>query len=255
MTDYTPQEIEDALVVVEEASEEAASQGNYELPSGSWQEIGDGYGGVPKEGITLKLRGEDVTLTYEGGKQPREGGGEQVYAVVKVGDQYFRKPGYYMSHDGSYWDGTLFEVEPSVQTVTDYQKKVKPATDYTVKEVEKALLPYVGQSDWSEDLTEEEEEAASNADGWFELKYKLKGQYLGEGESQLTHFTIRGEQVPVEFVANFGGEGQGDDLWIVFKVGDQLFRKDGYYASYGESDYDGDLREVRAVVKAVTVYE
>lgn len=32
------------------------------------------------------------------------------FIVIRVGNQYFRKTGYYASHDGEYWDGPLTEV-------------------------------------------------------------------------------------------------------------------------------------------------
>lgn len=131
-------------------------------------------------------------------------------------------------------------------------------SDYTKDEVERALLPYVGG--YFDDMTEEEEAAAElhdseDGEGWDGLEYKLKGKYLSEGESALTQVTIRGERAPISFVADFGGQGQGDEIWIVFKVGDQLFRKEGYYASHYGSDWDGDLCEVEAVERTVTFYE
>lgn len=48
----------------------------------------------------------------------------------------------------------------------------------------------------------------------------------------------------IELVEEFGGEGQGDDYWVVFKVGDQFFKKNGWYASYDGGELDGDLHEV-----------
>lgn len=42
------------------------------------------------------------------------------YLIFKVGDQYFRKNGYYASHDGEYWDGSFEEVNPVERTVIDW---------------------------------------------------------------------------------------------------------------------------------------
>lgn len=70
-----------------------------------------------------------------------------------------------------------------------------------------------------------------------------------------TEVTLRGEKVPVTNVESFGGEGQGDDKWFVVKIGDQLFRKSGYYASHYGTDWDGAFEEVHPVEKVVTVYE
>lgn len=46
-----------------------------------------------------------------------------------------------------------------------------------------------------------------------------------------------------------GGEGMGDEFWLVLRVHldeDHLIRKDGWYASYDGGYYDGDLNEVEA---------
>lgn len=58
----------------------------------------------------------------------------------------------------------------------------------------------------------------------------------------------------IELIDEFGGEGQGDDYWVVFKVGDQLFRKDGWYASYDGGELDGELYEVEPVEVQRTEY-
>ncbi len=52
-----------------------------------------------------------------------EGEGDQYWAVIKLGDRYFRKEGWYASHDGGYLDGDLFEVEPVEKTITVYEVK------------------------------------------------------------------------------------------------------------------------------------
>lgn len=78
----------------------------------------------------------------------------------------------------------------------------------------------------------------------------------------------RSEPTPVEimrlgkvtFVESFGGEGQGDRMHLVFRLdtvdgSSRLFKKDGYYSSYGGSEYDAELQEVKATEKTVTVYE
>lgn len=64
--------------------------------------------------------------------------------------------------------------------------------------------------------------------------------------------TIQG--VTFEHVESFGGEGDGDTAWVVFKVGDQYFQKDGYYASYDGFYWDGDLYQVESYQKVVTAW-
>jgi hypothetical protein len=77
---------------------------------------------------------------------------------------------------------------------------------------------------------------------------------LGDASPDTTRVTIGGEVYPVEGVDNIGGEGQGEYAAVVFKVGDQLFRKEGYYASHYGTDWDGDLEEVEKYEKTVTAY-
>lgn len=51
-----------------------------------------------------------------------------------------------------------------------------------------------------------------------------------------------------------GSEGDGDYMHVVFKVGDQLFMKEGYYNSWDSNDWDGSLEEVEPYEVTVTKY-
>lgn len=52
----------------------------------------------------------------------------------------------------------------------------------------------------------------------------------------------------VYLVEDFGGEGQGDERWVVFSVGDQLFRVEGSYASWDGTTWDyPSLEEVEPI--------
>jgi hypothetical protein len=52
-----------------------------------------------------------------------------------------------------------------------------------------------------------------------------------------------------------GQEGGGEDIWIVFHVGNQLFKLTGWYGSWDGSNWDeGDVFEVVAEEKIVVVY-
>lgn len=68
-------------------------------------------------------------------------------------------------------------------------------------------------------------------------------------------FTVKGQEISAERVSSFGGEGQGDDLWIVIKIGDQFFKKSGYYNSWDGGAYDGELFEVEPVQVTRTEYQ
>ncbi|QAU06537.1 hypothetical protein SEA_WILLIAMBOONE_16 [Gordonia phage WilliamBoone] len=60
-------------------------------------------------------------------------------------------------------------------------------------------------------------------------------------------------------VEEFGGEGQGDQLWFVFKITDaagdvRYFRRNGWYQSYSGGEYDGPTEEVEPAEKTITVW-
>jgi len=91
-------------------------------------------------------------------------------------------------------------------------------------------------------------------ESWSDLQDALydKPTLIGDGSGE-TFFTAT-------LVEDFGGEGQGDEYWIVVRLifpdgVDRLVRKDGWYASYDGGYLDGDLREVQPVERMVTFYE
>lgn len=63
---------------------------------------------------------------------------------------------------------------------------------------------------------------------------------------------IRNEDVPLDVVV-IEAESEGDAFAVV-KIGDQLFRQEGYYSSHSGTDWDGRLREVEAYQELVTFY-
>lgn len=107
-------------------------------------------------------------------------------------------------------------------------------TDYTAEEIDAAI-----------DSLQDEDSESYDDSSWGSMAY-------GDGPETLM---LRGETVPLVHVIQEGGEGQGDEIWFVFRVGTQLFRKEGYYASHYGSDWDGELYEVVEKQKTVTVYE
>jgi hypothetical protein len=59
----------------------------------------------------------------------------------------------------------------------------------------------------------------------------------------------------VTLVENFGGgSGDGEERYIVIKVGDQLFQWNGYYSSWDGSEWADELREVEPYSVQVTKY-
>lgn len=84
------------------------------------------------------------------------------------------------------------------------------------------------------------------------------------GYSNVFEF-IKGEEESVdvpgigklEWVEDYGGEGQGDDYWVVFKTVEtgQFWRVDGWYASHHGGELDGSVYEVEPKEVTVTQYE
>lgn len=90
----------------------------------------------------------------------------------------------------------------------------------------------------------------------YDTHRKANGSKLWPMRSCAPKVRVNGVEYDIKVVADHGGgEGSGEERWIVIEVGGRLFRKDGYYASYEGSTFDSDLREVRAVEKPVTFYE
>ena len=59
-----------------------------------------------------------VTEVDDGGGMDE---GSNLFVVLAIGDRFFRKSGYYASHDGSYWDGSFKQVRPREKTITVYE--------------------------------------------------------------------------------------------------------------------------------------
>lgn len=47
--------------------------------------------------------------------------GSNLFTVLEIGTRFFRKSGYYASHDGSYWDGSFKQVRPREKLITVYE--------------------------------------------------------------------------------------------------------------------------------------
>jgi hypothetical protein len=117
---------------------------------------------------------------------------------------------------------------------------------YTPEQIEAAINEgWLSKSRYSDTDYEES--------GWDGLSY---GHDAPDNKVTLTLQDGSGDTFELEVVeAEPGGEGHGEEVWIVVKVGDQLFKKDGYYASHYGTDWDGSFREVKAQQKYVTVYQ
>lgn len=111
MTDYTTDEI----------TESAPDESSENSWAGSWwEELADSNDGYKSE---ITLRGNTVEVEKVASKPAEEGGGDTIFVVIRIGTQFFKKEGYYVSHDGEYWDGYLTEVFPEEKTITVYEPK------------------------------------------------------------------------------------------------------------------------------------
>lgn len=107
MSDYTTAEVDQAIERAESGSEFPWWD---ELPSPA----------IIAKYVTLNLRDEDVPVEVV---TNCDGQGEDVYSVIKVGDQLFRKRGQFSSHWGTEWNGLFEEVESYKELVTFYKRK------------------------------------------------------------------------------------------------------------------------------------
>lgn len=89
---------------------------------------------------------------------------------------------------------------------------------------------------------------------WGELSSALTGHYVKDKWVKRPGVVVDG--CKIEFVEEYGGEGQGDSLWVVISIlyPDLSFvhyMKTGYHVSHDGSYWDGDFTVVKpkAVVK------
>lgn len=119
MSTYTAEQVEQAIESANE--DEGWYDAEYWTPAGTYPN----WRGEPVEQEDKRLKididGTTEYVEYVDGKLPAEGGGEEVWVVVKVGDQLFRKDGYYASHYGTDWDGNFYTVTAQVREVTFYE--------------------------------------------------------------------------------------------------------------------------------------
>lgn len=82
-------------------------------------ELGNSADGT--EDVIL-LRGEVVKVAKAGAVMgDNDSDGEEIWIVIKVGDQFFKKTGWYYSHSGAKWNDGVTEVKPVQKFVTVYE--------------------------------------------------------------------------------------------------------------------------------------
>lgn len=104
---------------VEDAIRNRFSQGYY--GDYFWETFA--YGNTGDTEGSVWIDGTEYDVVNEASKTGSEGDWQtEIYVVVKVGEQYFRKSGHYASHDGTYWDGRFEEVKPQEKPVTVWDR-------------------------------------------------------------------------------------------------------------------------------------
>lgn len=119
-------------------------------------------------------------------------------------------------------------------------------TNFTAAEVLDALennllTPVYDRTTWKKTGEWEEAPELLEEDGWTELAGN--------------RVVLNGVTYDIEEVDSTGGMDEGSNATVTLKIGDQYFRKSGYYASHYGYDWDGDFEEVHPVQKSITVYE
>ena len=73
------------------------------------------------------------------------------------------------------------------------------------------------------------------------------------GSDEVLRKALRADTVKV--VVQYGGEGDGAPISLVFSVDDELFEKHGTYSSWDSSYWDGPLYKVTPYQEMVTKYK
>jgi hypothetical protein len=127
------------------------------------------------------------------------------------------------------------------------EELVKPLAEMSVGEVEAFLESYEFYSPpWTGYTGKQYPESWDS--GWYSVEDHASPQ-----EGHVTPIGV------LTLVDSYGGEGQGDDYWMVLKLtqGDvvRTFKMNGYHVSHDGSYYDGPFVEVTPKLKTITVWE
>lgn len=116
--------------------------------------------------------------------------------------------------------------------------------EYRVKRYDYATKSYVATG---EVIPERYDSIVEGDASWYEFEELPREGIVVEGLGLVT------------LESQYGGEGMGDEYYIVLRVteGDtvRFFRKNGWHASHDGSYLDGSLDEVKPVDRVVTFYE
>lgn len=126
----------------------------------------------------------------------------------------------------------------SVRTTALLGAMVSDLASLSAREVESALEEFF-EREYDCDI--------EGPSSWYDIKWSDGVPCEVPGLGTLTH------------IDDYGGEGKGDDYWVVFSITQEditrFFKKSGWYQSYSGGELDGELEEVTPKAKVITVWE
>lgn len=96
------------MITAEEISDACARESVY-----FWTSVG--------VGSTRDVDGVGEIKVVDGNDSYQDDYSGRRFLILEIDGRLFRKDGMYYSHDGTYWDGPLYEVRRVTKTITDYE--------------------------------------------------------------------------------------------------------------------------------------
>lgn len=123
---------------------------------------------------------------------------------------------------------------------------------YTIEQLDEAI----GDGKWSN--ADREGDEYYEEGGWGDLTEAIY-VWRSRKDEPAPSVTIPGIGVVTQ-VEQFGGEGQGDDYWIVVRIvsedgSERFFKRCGWYASYNGGYYEGPTLAVKPAEKTIIVWD
>lgn len=93
-------------------------------------------------------------------------------------------------------------------------------------------------------------------DVWEEVKHLGVYELIDNFEYGDTAPIVKFPSGELELVdMQLGEEGGPENVWVVFRFEDKLYRINGYYNSWNGTDWNSHVEEVQAKEKVIIIYE
>jgi hypothetical protein len=137
--------------------------------------------------------------------------------------------------------------------MTNFTKE--QALDILIKaEIEKEVKFYLNNPEYLDaDIDASEDEIRKYLVAAYEEDKGTEPDW-NEFNGRATEVVFEGETVDVKLVHETGGMDKGSNASMTFKIGDQFFTKEGYYASHYGYEWDGPFFESKPVERVITEY-